>query len=271
MILKIEDEMDLAKIAQSGQCFRWEALPGGAWRVVQRGECLTIAPQGGGVFTLDCPEADFAAVWRDYFDLTENYASIRSRIDPARDPFLWRAAEAERGIRILRQEPWEALVSFIISQNKNIPAIRRAVAALCGIAGETRTDAGGTPYRTFPAAEAVAALTEDELRACGLGYRARYVHAAAEAVCSGALDLPSLSRAEDEEVIERLCALCGVGVKVARCVALYGLHRTDAFPIDVWVRRILDEQYPAGYPMEEYRPYNGVYQQYMFAYYRNRQ
>ena len=270
MLLEITDDFDLDKIARSGQCFRWEKTPDGAWRILSGGECLYIRDLGNGQFEADCGEAGFADLWRPYFDLDTDYAAVRARIDPERDPFLFRAARAERGIRILRQDPWETLVSFIISQNRNIPAICRSVALLCERCGEPRTDRRGREYFAFPAPEAVAALEAEDLRRCALGYRCGYVHAAAEAVLSGVLDFSRLAEAEDAEVMAALTAVRGVGVKVASCAALFGLHRLNAFPRDVWINRALEQEYPNGYPMEEYAPYNGIYQQYMFAYYRNK-
>jgi N-glycosylase/DNA lyase len=269
MVLEIADDLDLARIADSGQCFRWEPAPSGGFRVLHGAKCLYVRELEANIFELSCDEAEFNDVWKGYLDLGEDYAAIRSRIDPQADPFLWRAMEDEKGIRILRQDPWEMLVTFIISQNKNIPAIRRSVNLLCEACGEKMTDARGEAYHAFPTSEAVAALSEEQLKACSLGYRGRYVHEAAMAVVSGGLDLEDLRGAGEDEAIAMLMELPGVGVKVANCVSLFGLHHVNAFPKDVWVKRILEKEYPHGYPFEEYAPYNGIYQQYMFAYYRN--
>lgn len=269
MRIEIGDDFDLERIADSGQCFRWERS-GDGWRILSGADCLHIAPLDGGVYELDCGADAFESRWRDYFDLEESYAAIRGRIDPAADPYLFAAAEREQGIRILRQDPWETLVSFIISQNRNIPAIRRSVELLAATCGDERRDAAGRPYFAFPIPEAVAALDEDTLMACALGYRAPYVRAAARAVLSGAPDLETLRFAGEAETMETLTGLYGVGVKVASCVSLFGLHHLDAFPQDVWIKRILAREYPEGYPFAAYAPYNGVCQQYMFAYERSR-
>ncbi len=268
MILTINDDFDLEKIADSGQCFRWERIGAGAYRIFHGAHCLRIRALTGDRFELDCGEAEFDAVWRDYFDLDEDYRRIRMRIDPAADPFLSAAAEQQKGIRILRQDPWEALVSFLISQNKNIPAIRRSVALLAEACGRQRRDRSGAVYCAFPGPAEVAALDADALRRCGLGYRCTYVHAAAEAVLAGKIDLERLKNADEETTVAALTSLFGVGAKVAGCVSLFGLHHTDAFPRDVWIRRVLAQEYPEGYPFERYTPYNGVCQQYMFAYSR---
>ena len=270
MILTIDDDFDLDLIADSGQCFRWERTGTRAYRVLHGARCLRIRALDSGKYELDCTEAEFAGVWRDYFDLDEDYRAIRTRIDPAADPFLFAAAEGEQGIRILRQSPWEALICFLISQNKNIPAIRRSVALLAEAAGTRMTDREGQDYFAFPGPEAVAALDPEALRRCGIGYRCAYVRAAAEAVLSGEIDLERLRHTDEETALAALTNLYGVGIKVASCVSLFGLHHINAFPQDVWIRRVLAQAYPDGYPFAAYAPYNGVYQQYMFAWFRSR-
>jgi len=269
MTVTIDDDFDLDRIAQSGQCFRWESLPGGAYRIPFRSHCLHIAPLGGEGYELDCTAEEWEGVWKRYFALDENYRAIRAQADPGEDPFLWRACEAQKGLRILRQDPWEVTVSFIISQNRNIPAIKRSVELLCQSCGERLSDRRGGSYYAFPSPEGVAGLSDGDLAACRLGYRDRYVRAAALAACSGALDFDALAGDTEEDAMKALLGLYGVGVKVASCIALFGLHRLNAFPIDTWMRRALAAEYPGGYPFERYSPWNGVFQQYIFAYYRS--
>ena len=270
MEIQIQDDFDLDKIARSGQCFRWQKAGEKTWRIIHKGQCLSIWELDEGRYRLSCSEEAYQAHWRLYFDLDEDYHKIREKIKAADDPFLHAACTYGKGIRILRQDPWETLVSFIISQNKNIPAIKNCIALLCAAAGELMADDMGEKYTVFPSPEAVLGMSEEQLRACRLGYRWKYVRSAALAVAEGVLDLSALMSAEEEETLARLTAVPGVGVKVANCVSLFGLHHMDAFPVDVWIRRTLANEYPAGYPMERYRPYNGVYQQYMFFYYRDR-
>ena len=271
MIVSIEDDFNLDRIADSGQCFRWDKTGGGSYRIIAGESCLNITYLQGNQYDLDCTEAAFKGFWWDYFDLKENYRSIRERIDPKDDPFLWQAMEHEKGIRILKQDPWEMLITFIISQNKNIPAIRRSVELLAKSCGRKRLDSHGQEYYGFPGPTEVAALSENELSGCKLGYRCKYIHAAAEAVLSGSISLDRLEKADEKNTISALIGLSGVGSKVANCVSLFGLHHLDAFPIDVWMKRILSEQYPEGYPFDRYSPYNGICQQYMFAWYRHRE
>ncbi len=270
MIIHITDDFDPDRIAQSGQCFRWEKKEGETWRIIAGKACLYITPLGDDRYEFECSEEEFDTLWREYFDLRENYQNIRGRIDPQEDPFLWQAAEQEKGIRILRQDPWEMLITFIISQNRNIPAIRNSVELLAGMCGEKRIDSRGAEFYAFPEPGALAALPENDLKSCKLGYRCKYVHAAAEAVSNGDIDLNSLFTADEAATVNALTGLFGVGTKVANCVSLFGLHHVNAFPVDVWIKRVLQEQYPNGYPYEKYSPYNGIFQQYMFAYYRHK-
>lgn len=268
MILQVNDDFDLNKIADSGQCFRWEKMDENTYRIIAGGFCTYIKDLGENRYDIDCAGTCEEEFWKNYFDLQVNYRHIRENIDQDQDPFLWEAADAQKGTRILRQDPWEMLITFIISQNKNIPAIRKSVNMLAESCGEKRLDGRGHVYYAFPEQEALAALPEECLKECKLGYRCKYVKAAAEAVTQGNINLEELIDADEEETIKALTSLYGVGVKVANCISLFGLHHLDAFPIDVWVKRILEEKYPDGYPFERYAPYNGVCQQFMFEYYR---
>ena len=185
MILSFTDDLDLDRIADSGQCFRWTKIEPRTYRIITGSRCLYLTALDENRYELDCSEESFDTFWRSYLDLDEDYARIRARIDPKSDPFLALAAENEKGIRILRQDSWEMLVTFIISQNRNIPAIRRSVELLAEQCGEKRKDSRGEVYYAFPTPEAVAALSEEDLNRCRLGYRCRYVHAAALSVLRG--------------------------------------------------------------------------------------
>ena len=270
MVITIEDDFDLAAIAGSGQCFRWESPDVERWRIVHGGQCLYISRVGERTYELDCDETSFESVWRTYFDLETCYGDVRKMIDPEADPFLFRAAETGKGIRILRQDPWETAVSFIISQNRNIPAIKRSVEMLCRIAGERRTDNRNAPFYTFPTPQAIVSVSQEDLTRCRLGYREKYVMTAAQAAAEGRFSPERMETLSDGELIEALCGLYGVGAKVASCIALFGFHRLDAFPVDTWIRKALENEYPDGFPADRYRPFNGVYQQYIFAYYREK-
>lgn len=267
MEIIIEDDFDLKKNADSGQCFRWEEMGENTYRIVHLEYCVTVKKISENTFQLSCDKLEFDNVWRNYFDLDENYRSIRHRINKS-DQYLYNACKAGKGIRILRQDPWETLISFIISQNRNIPAIKRSIALLCEATGKIKTDYNNEQYYQFPTPDDILSLSDDSLNDCKLGYRCPYVRAAAAAVNQGSIRLDELLSENETDTIKALTAIHGVGPKVANCVSLFGLHHIDAFPIDVWIRRVLDQEYPDGYPMNEYSPYNGIYQQYMFYYSR---
>lgn len=265
MIFKPDDDFDLDKIAKSGQCFRWEKISKG-YRIIYLNKSLIIYDRGED-YEILAQEDEFEAIWKNYFDLKENYSKIRQKIDET-DGFLKAASDSQKGIRILRQDPFEMLISFIISQNRNIPAIEKSIFLLSKYCGEEKRDVLGEIYYAFPNAKSIASASDDILAECKLGYRAPYVKRAAISFLNGEIDFEKLKKMESDEAIKALQKLYGVGLKVASCISLFGLHQLNAFPKDVWVKRILAEFYKDGYPYEKYSPYNGVYQQYMFAYYR---
>jgi N-glycosylase/DNA lyase len=268
MKITINDDFDLLKIADSGQCFRFNAC-GDGYTVMAGDKYLFIKQVGENEYDLSCSKAEYEDFWKEYFDLGLNYSQLRGRIDPSEDPYLFAAAEYGKGIRILKQDPWEMLISFIISQRKNIPAIKASIEKLCAKVGRV---AGTTPegevLYAFPTAKEIAALSMEDLSACSLGYRDKYVMKAAQDVASGYVDLDSWKDLDDAGLMERLLELFGVGVKVANCEILFGYHRLDAFPKDVWINRVLEQQYPGGFMFDKYAPYNGIMQQYLFFYSR---
>ena len=276
MIISIDDDFNLGKIADSGQCFRFNEVlyADGAsqkrYSIAAGNRHVFVMDLGENKYDFSCSKEDFDLFWKDYFDLELSYKKIRQLIDQKEDPYLFTAAEYGKGIRILRQDPWEMLISFIISQRKNIPAIKASIEKLCALSGDViaEDEATGKIY-SFPTPDKLAALSMEQLSGCSLGYRDKYVHQAAMDVSSGAVDLDEWKRLDDEQLMEMLLKLYGVGVKVANCEILFGYHRLDAFPRDVWINRVLDVRYPEGFLFEKYAPYNGVMQQYLFFFSRS--
>ncbi len=250
-----EKEFDYEQIAESGQAFR--LYPDGIC-IANDKRCIVKGR------LIECPEAD-NDFWKHYFDLETDYSRFIESIDPS-DRYLSAAADFGRGIRILNQDSWEMLITFIISQRKNIPAIRSAVEAICRCRG-TKKDG----YYAFPTPEQLASASMDELRGCGLGYRTEYVYLAAHSVAENPSILSDLKEISYDEIIEALLKFKGVGAKVANCVALFGYHKIEAFPIDVWIKRVLDEHYGGVFPIEKYKGYAGVMQQYIFYFARKNQ
>lgn len=261
------DCLSLPSIAESGQCFRWERRRDG-YRIVAMDRVLFVRQGPGREETeFSCSPEEFDRVWKNYFDLDTDYLSIIRAI-PGEDAYLRAAAAYGQGIRILRQDPWETLVTFILSQRKNIPAIRQAVEKLCAACGKKiGEDEKGFLY-AFPSPEELVRLDESALRSLGLGYRAPYIRRTAEAF-SGPKRMDQLCSLNDRDLLEELCSFYGVGRKIALCTMLFGFHRMNAFPVDVWMGRIAEKRYPQGIPTEKYFPWAGVMQQYMFAYERH--
>ena len=254
-------EFDLAQTLDCGQCFRWELLPDGCWQGVVSGRRVKIREQDGKVIFFGVGGREFERVWAPYFDLDFDYAAVRRALS-RKDPVLRRAAEFAPGIRLLRQDPWEALCSFIISQNNNIPRIKGIVARLCEQFGD---DLGG--YSSFPGAERLAPLREQEFAPIRCGFRAKYILSAARKVASGEVNLEALRAAPIEEARASLTTIYGVGEKVAECELLYGLHRLEAFPMDVWMKRAMSVLLPGRTP-QQLGKYAGIAQQYLFHYSR---
>lgn len=267
-VVEIFDDFDLQKIADSGQCFRWKSLESGGYQIIHQGHFLIVEQIDEQMYRFHCTKNEFLEIWKEYLDLEENYRAIRQRINKDEDLFLYTASQKEAGIRMLRQDLWEILISFIISQNRSIPLIKKSIEILAEKAGERKIAPGGQVYYSFPTPKAICDMEQESLDSCKLGYRAKYVKAVSQSVLEGEIDLSALNNAGEEEARKELMGLYGVGRKVADCVILYGLYQKDAFPIDVWMKKILSREYPDGYSLDRYRPYNGVYQQYMFAYYR---
>ena len=275
MIVRIEDDFDLRKIADSGQCFRFNEC-GDGYSVVAGDKYVFVRKatsdddKTGETYEFDCTEEEFNTFWKNYFDLDTNYRRIRGLIDAREDGYLYYASEYGTGIRILRQDPWEMLISFIISQRKNIPAIKASIEKICEAAGrKIATDKEGKDVYSFPTPEDLSALSIEQLSACSLGYRDKYVKQAAMDVASGAVKLDEWDNLDDAGLMEKLLSLYGVGAKVANCEILFGYHRLDAFPKDVWINKVLDMKYPQGFLFDKYKPYNGVMQQYLFFYSRS--
>ena len=256
---KVSD-LDLKETLGCGQCFRWKENPDGSFTGVVRGRTATVRTEGDRLMIGGADEAD-RKLWFDYFDLGLDYGAVRRELS-AIHPTLAEAARYAPGIRILNQEPFESLITFIISQNNNIKRITGIVERLCEHFGE-----GTRPYCAFPTAERLAALSPDDLMPIRAGFRHRYIIDAAEKVADGTVNLEELRALPYDEAKARLMQITGVGVKVADCVLLYGLHRLDGFPLDVWMKRAMAVLFP-GVDPADFGCYAGIAQQYIFHYAR---
>jgi len=257
-ILITDCDIDLYKTFDCGQCFRFDPIGEKSFRGVALGKLITINVTEEGFYIDDMSEDEFKRSFVRYFDLDRDYGEIQNDLEKA--GLHLGALQSGKGIRILRQDPWEALCSFIISQNNNIPRIKKIIAALCALLG----DKIGDEFYAFPTAQQVAKAGVEGLAPIKAGFRAKYIIDAAERVADGRLDLERLSNVTLAEAITELCTVKGVGPKVASCVALFGLGHMDAFPIDVWIKRVIDKYYDDSFTPESFGKYAGIAQQYLF-------
>lgn len=251
----------LDDILDCGQCFRWDKLDEGLWRGIVAGKCRTIRQEGQTLTFYNVSVGEFDSVWYGYFDFARDYTEVKRVL--SQDAAMRRAIEFTPGMRVLRQEPWEALCSFILSQNNNIKRIRGLVLRLCESFGEP-CDGGFA----FPPPERLASLSVEDLSPVRCGFRAGYILDAAKRVSSGEIDLPSLYSMELAQASGELQKIRGVGPKVAACALLYGLGHADSLPVDVWIDRAMNTFYPNGIP-EEISGVAGLGQQFLFHYIRN--
>ncbi|MEG1243007.1 MAG: DNA glycosylase [Oscillospiraceae bacterium] len=261
IILASTDELSISKTLDCGQCFRWSRDENGAYTGVAGGRVLRLWEENDSVFC-DAPENDLP-FWRDYFDLDTDYISAGAKF--TQSDYLKTCAEFGSGIHILRQDFWEALCSFIVSQCNNIPRIKKIISTLCGHFGENL----GEGFYSFPEASKIAALDESDLAPLRCGYRAAYILNAARAVSEGSLCPSMFAELSPEEALNELKKIHGIGNKVASCVLLFGLHRMDAFPIDVWMKRALKEHFPRDFDPKVLGEFAGLAQQYIFFYARS--
>ncbi len=267
-IVHIEDDFDLGKIADSGQCFRVKKFEEDTYRFITGDQAVYIRQSKEGEYRVSCNEDTWAQVWTKYFDLSRNYRVLRKKAGD-RNSFVDRAIQEGTGIRVLRQNTWEMLITFIISQRKNIPAISKAVESLSiryGKKIETRYEC----LHLFPTPQELKRATSEELRACGLGYRTPYVIDVAEKVSNGFLDLEVIAAYRDEELFDALQKVHGVGKKVANCVCLFGYGRTARVPVDVWIAKAIQTECEGENIFEDFGEYAGIIQQYIFYYERSR-
>ncbi len=265
------NNFNIKQIAESGQCFRMNQIEENRYILLALGHCLILEQKAEDLVELSCSEREYEELWRDYFDLDYDYSQVIGEIEKGKDEFLKEAVAYGHGIRILKQDFFETMISFIISQNKNIPAIKNSIEALCRHYGEEQYCAGtGITYYTFPSPEALAAASTKELRNMSVGYRDAYILSAAKAITEGQLCLEKIKSYSYEEAKKALLSIHGIGEKVANCICLYGLHHIEVFPVDVWVKRILSEIYQDQFHSEQYEGKMGIVQQYMFYYMRSR-
>lgn len=253
----ITSDIDIAKTLDCGQAFRFSESDG-VWRGVAMGRALSLTQEGNKITLFDVKEEEFNSLWRRYFDLDRDYEMIKSSVSS--NEILKKATDFSDGIHILRQEPWEAVCSFIISANNNIPRIKGIISRLCENFGFKIADG----LFTFPSAERIAALTLDDLAVIKSGFRAKYILDAAQKFSSNKIDVDALYTLPIDEARNTLMTIKGIGPKVADCALLFGWGRVECFPVDVWIRRAMNHFFGENGLPSEAVEYAGIVQQYLF-------
>ncbi len=251
---------NLSLSVDCGQAFRWKKDENNIWHGIFKKTILKIKQENNSIIFYNTTEDDFNNIWIKYFDLERDYESILKSYN---DENLVKATEQYNGIRILKQDEWETICSFIISQNNNIPRIKGIIDRLCENFGEKI----GDTY-TFPEAEVLANLSLSDLDVLRAGFRNKYILDAAKKISSKEVDIEKIKTMDFADAKAELIKIKGVGEKVADCSLLYGFGRVEAFPKDVWVKRIISELYPNGLP-ECIKGTEGIAQQYLFHWRRN--
>ncbi len=256
-----DTQVNLAQTLDCGQSFRWVQLDDDLFEGVVQGHLCKIGRRGEQLLLEGPTPQEARTLWWRYFALDLDYDRLKAAF--CQDPVLSRAVAYAPGIRVLRQDPWEALCTFILSQNNNIPRIKGLVRRLCQSFG--RPIQGD--WFTFPTPQELQGCTREDMAPLRSGFRARYLVDAVQKVNSNQVDLQTLFSAPLPQARAQLQQICGVGPKVADCTLLYGLQRWACVPMDVWMKRVWANLYPNGFPAA-LSPWAGIAQQYLFHYAR---
>ena len=244
------DSFDIEQTLESGQCFRFGRLGAGNYTLVAHGKVLHIEQKGEEICFSPCTLSEFELIWHNYFDLGRDYDEVRAILSKG-DKVMAEAVKFAPGIRMMNQDVWECLVSFIISANNRIPMIKQVVKNISDKFGDeipsenVYTGHPSVEY-TFPTYTQLVNATADDFAACKAGFRGKYIVDAIQKVNSGQIKLDGFSALSTEELKNELMSIKGVGVKVADCVLLFSCKRREIFPIDVWIRRVVQELYFGG-------------------------
>ncbi len=253
--------LDLDLTLDCGQAFRWEKQEDGSYSGAAGGYFLNIKKENGDLIFNNTSVEVFNSFWIHYFDLNRDYKEICDKLKE--DELLSSTIDEYYGIRILNQEPWEALCSFVISQQNNIKRIKLIISRLCRAYGNELENG----FYSFPSAERLSKLSVEDFEALGTGYRAKYLEKLSKDVACGKIDLEKIKSLSLEDARKELLSIYGVGIKVANCALLFGFEFYSAFPVDVWMKRVM-EYYPDGLP-ECFEGIEGIAQQYLFHWARN--
>ena len=274
IVLKVFNSFNVSEILECGQCFRFEKINEGTYKIIAYGKILYVEQSQEELRFYPTTEEDFKNIWIRYFDLDCDYAYIK-KVLTKDDEIMQSAIEFGGGIRILKQEPFECLISFVISQNNRIPKIKQVIKNLSHRYGDKLDD----DSYAFPTVEQLIDISEAELTESKTGFRAKYIRDAVAKVYTSEINFKSFENMETDEVRKKLISIFGVGPKVSDCVLLFSLNRSEVFPTDVWIKRIMQYYYfeneetsmneIQNLAYEKYGAYAGIAQQYLFHYARH--
>lgn len=284
VIVKDVKSFELEHIFDCGQCFRWHRQESGNYIGVAFGKVIEVEKRGNDVVLYNTDEEEFKNIWAEYFDLYRDYSEIKEVL--SKDPLLNEAVQFGYGIRLLKQDPFELIVSFIISANNRIPMIKRAIERISSRWGET-LEYKGKEYHSFPSIEQISKASEEELEECGTGFRAKYIKntvnkiylnkIASKEGYSEEYDIDWIKSQSDDFCHKELQKFMGIGPKVADCIMLFSMQKYLAFPVDVWVKRAMQHFYLApdvslkkirDFGVNKFGELSGFAQQYLFYYAR---
>ena len=242
-ILQNQESFNLEHIFECGQCFRWNKNSDGDYvGVINKAVIKVKQDKEKVIFTGECKNSNFKDLIRYYFDLDTNYSEYKEKLSKI-DNNMKESIKFGEGIRILKQDLWECIISFIISANNNIPRIKKIIERLSATYGE-KIEFEGLDYYTFPTVERLSKASVEDLRALGLGFRDKRIYNTTKMILNKEVNLEYINKLEEtNRMREELLKLDGVGPKVADCILLFALKRLDVFPIDVWVRRVMNDLY----------------------------
>lgn len=279
VVIRDVKDFDLEQTFDCGQCFRWNCEEDGSYTGVAGGMAVNMSLDGNNLVIDNIIPEDFENFWRNYLDVDTDYAKIKNDLK-SKDDIISHAIASGEGIRLLNQDVWETIVSFIISANNNIPRIKGCIESLCKNFGSEIGIYRGDMRYAFPDASVLANLTEEDLAPCRLGYRAKYIIKSAKLYNSDRAKYEGLKdeSVSSKEAFETIRTLNGVGPKVANCIMLFALKKRDAFPIDVWMKKVMNSLYDfeesdvkgmEAFAKENFGDNAGVAQQYLFYYMRS--
>ena len=272
----ISEDFEPKHVFECGQCFRWLREEDGSYTGVVQGKVINVKKENDLIIFDNTNKEDFENLWFDYFDLGRDYTKIKNKLR-VMDEYLEKATEFGTGIRILQQDGWEMLISFIISANNRIPMIQRAINNLSERYGKFIDEYRGKKYYAFPTPEELSKVSVEDIRACQTGFRDKYIKSVVDYVNENNEDVLSYRKLDTGECIKELVKFNGVGPKVADCIALFGMQKYDTFPVDVWVKRVMEEFYVEDnlslpkirkFALDKFGDLAGFAQQYLFYYAR---